>query len=98
MCTPEAKTTCDCEKVKFYKRLQCEEESVAEYSATLKQMSTHCDFGSFLNDALHNQLVCGLCHKTMQKKLLAEHKLTFKKACEIAQAMELADRKTNKMN
>ena len=85
------------ERFKFYKRLQREEESVAEYSVTLKQLSTHCDFGSFLNDALRDQLVCGLRHETIQKKLLAEDKLTFKKACEIAQAMELADRNANEL-
>ena len=56
------------ERFKFYKRLQHEEESVAEYSVTLKQFSTHCDFGSFLNDALRDQLVSGLCHETIQKK------------------------------
>ena len=33
----------------------------------------------------------------MQKKLLAENKFTFKKACEIAQAMEWADRNTNEV-
>ena len=76
-------------RFKFYKRLQCEEESVTEYSITLKQLSTHCDICLFLNDALRDQLVCGLCHKTIQKKLLAEDKLTFKKAYEIVQAMEL---------
>ena len=85
------------ERFKFYKRLQREEERVAEYSVTLKQLSTHCDFDSFLNDALHDQLVCGLRHETIQKKLLAEDKLTFKKACEIAQAMELADRNANEL-
>ena len=85
------------ERFKFYKRLQREEESVAEYSVTLKQLSTHCDFGSFLNDALRDQLVCGLRHETMQKKLLAEDKLTFKKACEMAQAMELADINANEL-
>lgn len=40
------------ERFKFYKWLQCKEESVAEYSVMIKQFSTHCDFDSFLNDSL----------------------------------------------
>ena len=80
------------ERFKFYKRVQHEDEKVAEYIVSLKQLSTHCDFGMFLNDALHDQLVCGLRQEAIQRKLLAEDKLTFKKASEIAQAMELAER------
>ena len=64
---------------------------------SLKQLSTHCDFGTFLNDALRDQLVCGLCQEAIQRKLLAEDKLTFKKASEIAQAMELAERNTTEL-
>ena len=40
------------EQFKFHMRMQHEEESVAEYIVTLKHLVTHCDFGSFLNDAL----------------------------------------------
>ena len=82
------------ERFKFHKRMQHEEESVVEYIVTLKHLATYCDFGSFLNDALHDQLVAGLSQDSMQRKLLAEDKLTFKKACEIAQTMELAERNT----
>ena len=35
--------------------------------------------------------LCGLYSEPMQKRLLTEADLTFKKACKIAQAMELAD-------
>ena len=80
------------EHFKFYKRVQHEDEKVAVYIVSLKQLSTHCDFGTFLNDALRDQLVCGLYQEAIQRKLLAEDKLTFKKASEIAQAMELAER------
>lgn len=85
------------ERFKFYKRTQQEEESVAEYMVSLKQLSTHCEFGAFLNDALRDQLVCGLHQESIQKRLLAEDKLTFKKASEIAQAMELAERNTTEL-
>ena len=82
------------ERFKFHKRMQQQEESVAEYIVTLKHLATHCDFGTFLNDALRNQLVVGLSQDSTQRKLLTEDKLTFKKACEIAQAMELAEKNT----
>ena len=36
---------------------QKDDESVAEYIVTLKQFLKHCDFGEFLNDALHDQFV-----------------------------------------
>ena len=80
--------------IKFPKRMQHKEESVAEFIVTLKHLATHCDFGSFLNDAFCDQLVGGLSQDSIQRKLLAEDKLAFKKACEIAQAMELAERNT----
>ena len=85
------------ERFKFYKRVQHDDEKVAEYIVSLKQLSTHCDFGTFLNDALRDQLVCGLRQEAIQRKLLAEDKLTFKKASEIAQAMELAERNTTEL-
>ena len=47
-----------------------------------------------LNDALRDQLAVGLSQDSIQRKLLDENKLTFKKVCEIAQAMELAERNT----
>ena len=72
--------------------MQQQEESVPEYIVTLKHLATHCDFGTFLNDALLDQLVIGLHQDSIQRKLLAEDKLTFKKVCKIAQAIELAER------
>ena len=48
------------ERFKFHKRTQLQEESVAEYIVTLKGLSTHCEFGTFLNDALRDQFVCGI--------------------------------------
>ena len=57
------------ERFKFYKRVQHEDEKVAEYIVSLKQLSTQCDFGTFLNDALRDQLVCGLRQEAIQRKL-----------------------------
>ena len=57
--------------------MQHKEESVPEYIATMKHLEIHCNFGMFLNDAFHGQLVVGLCQDSIQRKLLAEDKLTF---------------------
>ena len=65
-----------------------------EYIVTLKHLVTNCDFGTFLNDALCDQLVVEFRLDSIQRKLLAENKFTFKKACKIAQAIELTERNT----
>ena len=41
------------ERFNFNKRQQGHNESVAEYVAQLRRLSVHCEFGSFLDDALH---------------------------------------------
>ena len=43
---------------------------------------------------LRNRLVCGLNDERIQRRLLAESQLEFKKAMELATAMETADRNT----
>ena len=82
------------ERFKFNKRNQKEGENVSEYVVELKRLSTYCDFGTFLEDALRDRLVCGLRSETIQKKLLAEEALTFDSAVKISTAMEMAEKDT----
>ena len=84
------------ERFHFHKRDQNEGQSVAEFSAALKKASERCEFNAFLEEALRDRFVCGLRSKNIQKKLLAEKDLTWKRACEVAQAMESAERQANK--
>ena len=86
------------ERYKFHKRAQQEEETVAEFVLALKGLAKHCDFGDFLNDALRDRLVCGLNKESIQRRLLAEADLTFQKACEIAQAMEMVEKDASALN
>ena len=44
----------------FHRRNQASGETVAEYVAELRRMATHCEFGSNLEEALRDRLVCGL--------------------------------------
>ena len=82
------------ERFQFHKRTQKEGESVAEYVAELKWLSMHFQFEAYLNDALRDCLVCGLQKESTQKRLLLEDQLTFTKAVEMAQNIELVDKHT----
>ena len=78
------------ERFKFNKRVQLPSETVSEYVAELRKLSEHYKFEAFLDNALRDRFVCGLRSEATQKKLLLEADLTFAKAIEIAQGMEVA--------
>ena len=82
------------ERFRFHKRNQLEGETVSSYLAELKKLSLYCEFGTNLNDALRDRLVCGLHNKLIQKRLLSEPDLSLAKASEIALAMEAAAKDT----
>lgn len=50
-----------------------------------------------MNDALRDQFVCGLSGEGYYKRLLSEKDLSFKKACDIALALELAYKDTKEL-
>ena len=74
----------------FNTRSQREGEIIAEFVAELRRLSEHCKFGDTLDDMLRDRVVCGIRDVRLQRRLLAESELTFKKAFEICQATELA--------
>ena len=76
----------------FLKRYQNPTESIAEFVAELKRLAATCEFGQYLNDALRDWFVCWLLHEGMQKCLLAEPDLTFRRAVEIAQGIAAAEK------
>ncbi|GFX09623.1 uncharacterized protein K02A2.6 [Trichonephila clavipes] len=80
------------ERFRFYKRKQFEGESIANYCAELQKLSIHCNFGNNLSTMLRDKLMMGLKNENIQKKLLAEDRLTYEKAKSIAFAMESAQR------
>ena len=80
------------ERFKFHCRNQHESQTVAQFVVELKRLALKCEFETFLEDALRDRLFCGLKSVQIQKKLLAERDLTFKKAFETAQSMELANK------
>lgn len=86
------------ERFKFHKRNQAEGESVAQYVAVLKKLAEHCEFGYNLNDTLRDRLVCGLSSESIQKKLLTESTLTYKKAVDMAMSMEAVSRESQHLS
>lgn len=82
------------ESFHFGTRHQKPDESISDYIVALKKLSIHCNFGEFLQRALRDRFVCGLNNSKIQNKLLNTNDLTFVKACQIAQSMEMAEKNT----
>ena len=84
------------ERFNFYQRRQQQGESIANFVADLRRLTTKCEFGDFLDQALRDRFVCGISNESLQKKLLTEDhkKLTFAKAVDLAQSAEAADAKS----
>ena len=90
----EPKKVVIAERFNFHRRNQASDESITEYVAELRKLTTNCDFGDYLEEALRDRFFCGLCSETTQKQLLTEAELTFQHAVEIAQAIEAAEKKS----
>ena len=56
----------------------------------LRSIATFCNFSNNLEQMLWDRLICGINNDTIQNRLLAEAKLDFKKAMELAQSIEEA--------
>jgi hypothetical protein len=75
---------------RFSSRVQAPEESVAEFVAELRRLSSDCEFGDTLSMMLRDRLVCGVKDEQIQRRLLQDTNLTFDKALSTARAMEIA--------
>ncbi|MDD9817031.1 MAG: reverse transcriptase domain-containing protein, partial [Gammaproteobacteria bacterium] len=85
------------ERFRFHRREQAAGETVADYEAELRRLAIHCQFGEYLDQALRDRLVCGLKSEATQRRLLSEPDLTLKRAIEVAQSMEAAERNTQQL-
>ena len=74
----------------FHRRDQAQGESVAEYLAELRRLASKCNFGSYLDEALRDRLVCGQRSEAIQKRLLSEPEPTLARVFEITQGVEAA--------
>ncbi|XP_042142630.1 uncharacterized protein LOC121833419 isoform X2 [Ixodes scapularis] len=82
------------ERFRFNRRFQQEGETVAAFVVELKRLAASCDFGAFLDEALRDRFVAGLCDRGTQAELLKKSKLTFKNACDIARSIELVSQES----
>lgn len=82
-------------RYEFYKCNQKEQQSVNDYVVEIKRKAAPCKFGTFLNEALRDRLVCGLSREQLIKKLLTVgDSLSFEEAVKIATAYETAESET----
>ena len=80
------------QRFQFHSRTQRPGETVAAFIAELRQLSEFCEFGATPENMLRDRLVCGIASSAIQRRLLAELDLTLKKAQDLAQAIESADK------
>ena len=86
------------QRYNFHSRVQKEGESIADYVAELRRLSEHFGFKeNTLDDMLCDRLMCRVKYTRIQKKLLAESDLTFKKAYWMAQAVEAAEQQSKEL-
>ena len=78
------------QRYKFHSRVRKPGESVATFVLELRSLAEFCNFGGALEDMLRDRIVCGINDTVIQRRLLAEAKLSFAKAIELAQGMETA--------
>lgn len=80
----------------FRQRTQRSGESISEYLHSLKHLAKTCDFNKIttnpLEVCLRDQFVSGLTSEDMRSRLFAEKDLDYKRAVELALALEAADR------
>ncbi|CAM1298564.1 Uncharacterised protein r2_g823 [Pycnogonum litorale] len=79
------------ETYRFHHTIQSENESISDYVNRLKRQATNCNFGSYYNRALRDQLICGVRDHRTKTKLLSENR-TFEQAVDVAVAMETAQK------
>ena len=81
----------------FNKRTQKEGETTSDFVADLRRLLEHYQYGNSLNDMLRDCLVCGVRDRRLQQRLLSEPDLTFKKAFDLCQASEQADKNAKEL-
>ena len=70
------------QRFKFHSRCRQPGETVCTYVAELRRIAEHCKFDN-LESMLCDRLVCGIQDPGIQRRLLAESTLDFKRAFEL---------------
>ena len=80
------------QRFKFNTRSQQPGETIAMFLAELRQLTEYCEFGATLDEMLRDRLVCGVQDIGIQRRLLAEPKLTLQRALDLALVIEAAEK------
>ena len=83
------------ERFKFGVRNQKPEESIGDFAKALRRLTTKCNFGNYLDDALCLRFVCGLRDTSTPKRLLVIKDPTFKDVLDTAIKCESAEQHTS---
>ncbi|KAG7304583.1 hypothetical protein JYU34_011548 [Plutella xylostella] len=75
----------------FRQRRQGQGENINVFLQSLKHLATHCNFENQLEVNLRDQFVSGLRSEEIRSRLFAETSLDYKKAVELALALEAAE-------
>ncbi|XP_039757341.1 uncharacterized protein K02A2.6-like [Pararge aegeria] len=76
----------------FRQRKQQQGEGVKVYLQNLKHLAKTCSFGAQLEINLRDQFVSGLISEEMRSRLFAEKNIDYRRAVELALALEAAER------
>ncbi|XP_067030722.1 uncharacterized protein [Acropora muricata] len=85
------------QRFKFNTRSQQPGETIAMVLAELRQVTEYCEFGATLDEMLCDRLVCGVQDIRVQRRLLAEPKLTLQRALDLALAIEAAEKNASEI-
>ncbi|XP_048485703.1 1-phosphatidylinositol 4,5-bisphosphate phosphodiesterase epsilon-1 [Plutella xylostella] len=80
------------ERHMFRHRRQRNGESLSDYLQALKHLASTCNFKDTLEENLRDQFVSGLASDVMRSQLFAVTELSYKRAIELAFALEAAER------
>ena len=78
----------DIQWYKFYTRVSKTDELVANFVVDLKRLSEDCIFEATLETMIRGRVVFGINEESIQRRLLFERDLTFKRTFEIVHCME----------
>ena len=85
------------DRFRFYSQVRQSGERVNEYMADLWRLAKDCGFGDSLEKMLRDRLACGTNDQTIQRKMLVEKDLTFKRALEVTEGTLAADQNYREM-
>jgi len=78
------------QRYKFHSRFRKPGESIATFVSELRSLAEFCNFEGTLEDQIRDRLVCGVNDDQIQRRLLSEVKLTYKRALELVQGLKMA--------